>query len=211
MITYIETPEILITDRHIATVSKITPETSITFNSINTKFVMLTSGAIVFSNSDSISGCISAAINDIFTVSGHGLVVSVPGLRLAEESITRCDPGKSGNLSYIDGCSNSNLVHPARNGDPCLNYLYFPPGITQTFHTHPSYRIGLILSGSGIADTDTDQYALTTGKMFLLSRHSVHRFITTDSHMSLMVFHPDSEDGPRDEFNPMKSRTYIQK
>jgi hypothetical protein len=27
--------------------------------------------------------------------------------------------------------------------------------------------------------------------------------------MSLAVFHPDSEDGPKDEANPMKTRTYI--
>lgn len=209
MFKYLQDAKITITDRHVITIDTITP-TGIRFNqSNNTKFVMLSPGGTISLGSDMLTGCLAAAVNNDITVSGHGLVIDVPGYRASEESLIRLTPGVPGNLSYIDGCSNSNLVHPARNGDPCLNYLYFPAGINQTFHTHPSYRIGLVLSGSGVADTGTDQYALTPGKMFILGRHARHRFFTTDSDLSLMVFHPDSEDGPRDEFNPMKSRTYL--
>jgi hypothetical protein len=37
-----------------------------------------------------------------------------------------------GRLRYIDGCSDSLLVGPAVRGDPCLNHLHFPPGVSQT-------------------------------------------------------------------------------
>jgi len=209
MFKYIEESQITILDRHIVNISKISLDANIISDGASTKFIMLSSGTISFQNSDRITGCLAAAVNNSVTLRGHGIVINSPGNHLTEESIIKVTAAIPGNLSYIDGCSNSNLVHPARNGDPCLNYLYFPSGINQTFHTHPSYRIGIVLSGSGTAETTGDKYALTTGTMFLLERHTVHRFFTTNSHMSLMVFHPDSEDGPRDEFNPMKSRTYI--
>ena len=147
-------------------------------------------------------------------VQGPALVIDNPGFAFSETKVASFKSGELGQLSYIDGCSNTNLVDPMRNGDPCINYLYFPPGIDQTWHTHPSVRVGYILSGQGYAcikngDAE-EELTLTPGKMFILHRHAKHRFRTDgDQHMSLMVYHPDSEDGPRDENNPMKSRTYI--
>ena len=143
------------------------------------------------------------------TINGRGVAIEMPGYCYSEHRISIITPGIPGHLSYIDGCSNSNLIDPARNGEPCLNYLYFPPGINQTFHTHPSVRIGFIASGSGIAETADGEVVLTAGDVFILQRFGKHRFKTADSHMSLIAFHPDSEDGPRDEFNPMKTRTHI--
>ena len=32
-------------------------------------------------------------------------------------------------------------------GDPCLNLLHIPPSTRQSAHTHPSIRVGLIVSG----------------------------------------------------------------
>ena len=32
------------------------------------------------------------------------------------------------------------LLAPPKLTDPCLNLLHFPPGITQTAHSHPSLR-----------------------------------------------------------------------
>ena len=147
-------------------------------------------------------------------IEGPALVIENAGFELMERKCTSFTPGQLGQLSYIDGCSNSNLVDPMRNGDPCINYLFFPPGIDQTWHTHPSVRIGYVTSGRGFAcikDGDREEeLELTPGKMFILHRHTKHRFRTAgNNHMSLMVYHPDSEDGPRDENNPMKSRTYI--
>ena len=147
-------------------------------------------------------------------VTGPALVIDNPGYEFAERKLCAFDPTEQGQLSYIDGCSNSNLIDPPRNGDPCINYLYFPPGIDQTWHTHPSVRIGYILTGKGYAclkDGDKEtELPLEPGKIFVLHRHAKHRFRTDgDQHMSLMVYHPDSEDGPRDENNPMKARTYL--
>jgi quercetin dioxygenase-like cupin family protein len=91
--------------------------------------------------------------------------------------------------------------------------LYFPSGVDQTFHTHPSLRVGIIVSGRGIAEYYEGIILKTTrlnpGDSFVLDRHTRHRFRTEDSIMSIIAFHPDSEDGPRDEYNPMKARTYI--
>lgn len=142
-------------------------------------------------------------------ITGHGVVIEMPGYCYSEHRISLIQPGIPGHLSYIDGCSNSNLIDPARNGEPCLNYLYFPPEINQTFHTHPSLRIGFITSGSGVAETNDGEFPLNTGDVFILQRFGRHRFKTLNGHMSLIAFHPDSEDGPRDEFNPMKTRTHI--
>jgi mannose-6-phosphate isomerase-like protein (cupin superfamily) len=157
------------------------------------------------------SGYINASINDELTVDGHGAVIELLGYNMTEESITVVNPRVPGNLSYIDGCSNSCTIPPPRNGEPCLNYLYFPKGINQTFHTHPSVRIGMILEGEGWADVEDKKYKLSKGNIFLLDRFTNHRFRTDNSSMSLIAFHPDSEDGPKDEKNPMISRTYISK
>jgi quercetin dioxygenase-like cupin family protein len=148
------------------------------------------------------------------SVQGPALVIENPGYEFSERKLTAFKAGELGQLSYIDGCSNSNLIDPPRNGDPCINYLYFPPGIDQTWHTHPSVRIGYVLSGKGYAcvknGDEEQELPLEPGKIFVLHRHAKHRFRTDgDQHMSLMVYHPDSEDGPRDENNPMKSRTYL--
>ncbi|MBL7998327.1 MAG: cupin domain-containing protein, partial [Candidatus Kapabacteria bacterium] len=56
---------------------------------------------------------------------------------------------QKGRLKYIDGCTDSLLIPPVKYGDPCLNALYFPAGIDQTAHTHPSMRVGMIVSGKG--------------------------------------------------------------
>lgn len=174
---------------------------------------------VLSQNSKLLSECISAdgtfsAVLDEFSISGSALIVQVPGIKRANV-ISFVNPTSPGDLSYIDGCSNSVLIGPPRNGDACLNYLYFPEGIDQAFHTHPSIRIGIVLDGSGTADYYEDgtlkHAPLKTGDSFILHRHVNHRFSTAKETMSVMVFHPDSEDGPQDEFNPMKSRTYITK
>lgn len=164
------------------------------------------------SQSHSASGCFAAHTNSKFSVSGNVVSVKFSGTNFPRTTISDIDLGKHGDLSYIDGCSNSIIIPPPRNGDPCINYLYFPPGIVQTQHTHPSIRIGFVLSGEGIAHTGDTKTKLLPGSVFLLNRHSLHNFSTdVNSHMSLVVFHPDSDSGPTDEFNPMKTRTYIQK
>lgn len=114
-----------------------------------------------------------------------------------------------GRLRYIDGCTDSLLIAPQRFGEPCLNLLYFPPGIEQTMHTHPSSRSGLIMSGHGKCDTPDGMIDLDPGMLFCIHTDGPHRFITTDHEMRVLAFHPDSDFGPRDEDHPMLNRTFV--
>jgi len=126
--------------------------------------------------------------------------------------IERC-----GRLKYIDGCTDSLLVPPVRCGDPCLNLLYFPPGIDQTAHTHPSDRIGLILSGRGRChywpkedDLQETRVDLTAGMIFCIHTEGKHKFSTPyGEEMRVLAYHPDSDFGPTDESHPMINRTIV--
>jgi quercetin dioxygenase-like cupin family protein len=116
---------------------------------------------------------------------------------------------KQGRLSYIDGCSDTLLVYPPRLGDPSLNFLHFPKGTEQTFHNHPSIRIGIVVDGYGVADTNELSFLLEKGDIFLLKEHEIHRFKTSDSEMNIIAFHPDGDWGPTDQNHTMLNRTYI--
>jgi len=65
-----------------------------------------------------------------------------------------------GRLRYIDGCTDSLIIPPVVLGDPCLNLLHIPPGTRQTSHTHPSIRLGMIVSGRGLCVTPEGDYPL---------------------------------------------------
>ena len=116
-----------------------------------------------------------------------------------------------GDVKYIDGCTDSLLVAPHRLGDPCLNALYFPPNTNQTFHTHPSIRLGCVLDGCGYADAGEadEEIRLQRGVVFGIDTDERHRFRTTDKGMLVIAYHPDSDWGPTDEVHPMINRTVI--
>lgn len=180
----------------------------------NFKFIMAFDAKLE-SESLSVSGCFAVSTRKKITISKLSesatiVIINMAGFNGLEDKVTILDKKDSpGNLSYIDGCSNTNIIDPPRNGDPCINYLHIPAGTDQTFHTHPSVRIILILDGNGECSLKDRDIPLEAGQVYNLSRHVIHRFKTTDKSLSVMVFHPDSEDGPRDEHNPMKSRTYL--
>lgn len=120
-----------------------------------------------------------------------------------------------GRLTYIDGCSDSILVSPPRQGDPVFNFLHFPPGIQQTVHSHPSIRLGVVARGEGRAfgpmlGGGTWEQPLRPGAMFLLHPHEMHAFRTSESgqSMDVIAYHPDSDWGPTDAIHPMLNRTY---
>lgn len=124
------------------------------------------------------------------------------------------DVEEQGRLTYIDGCSDSILVYPPRLGDPSLNLLYFPKHIEQTFHIHPSIRLGCIISGEGVSDYYDSigklcQMALTPGTIFCLGENQKHRFRTDNREMRLVVYHPDGDFGPTDHNHSMINRTYL--
>jgi len=117
---------------------------------------------------------------------------------------------ENGRLKYIDGCTDSLLVPPVRFGDACLNALFFPPNINQTQHTHPSMRVGLIVSGRGECITPEGNIDLIPGQIFIIHEDGLHSFRTfEDSAMVVIAYHPDSNFGPKDEEHPMINRTMV--
>lgn len=115
-----------------------------------------------------------------------------------------------GRLAYIDGCSDSLLIPPVVAGDPCLNLLYLPPGTTQTEHTHPSCRLGMIASGTGWCKTPTETFRLQPGIVFQIAPHALHSFHTRDDSLRVIAWHPDSNFGPTNDNHPMINRTMIE-
>jgi hypothetical protein len=115
-----------------------------------------------------------------------------------------------GRLRYINGCTDSLLIQPQMLGDPCLNALYFPPETSQTEHTHPSMRIGLIASGSGECTTVESTHQLFPGLPFLIRANGRHCFKTRNEEMIVIAFHPDSDFGPTHEIHPMINRTIVE-
>lgn len=208
MILYHSNTDIEIQEKFVINLKTFDTKDPLHIENKTSSFVATLDGSINNGNSN-VTGTVGACLNNNFTVTGRGYAVTCPGIKFNTNTFTNVDGSCHGELSYIDGCSNSIIVSPPKSGDPCLNYLYFPPGIKQTFHTHPSYRIGLIISGSGVAHVNEQELELSQGSVFFLPRYINHRFSTLDNHMSILVFHPDSDDGPLDEHNPMKTRTYI--
>ncbi len=114
-----------------------------------------------------------------------------------------------GRLRYIDGCTDSLLIPPPTLGDPCLNSLYFPAHISQTAHTHPSLRIGIVARGTGECRTTDATYSLFPGLTFIIRADGQHSFSTTENEMVIIAFHPDSDFGPTDEAHPMINQTIV--
>lgn len=123
---------------------------------------------------------------------------------------------QEGRLKYIDGCTDSLLIAPPKKGDPCLNLLYFPSGIDQTEHTHPSDRIGMVMSGRGrcvhrpAPDAEPILTDLRPGMAFCIHTDGLHKFQTPYGEpMRVLAYHPDSDHGPSDEEHPMLNRTIV--
>lgn len=114
-----------------------------------------------------------------------------------------------GRLRYIDGCTDTGIIAPLKLGEPCLNCLFFPAGISQTPHTHPSHRVGLIVDGRGWCHTEGRAVEMRPGAVFFIPTDCLHAFETTDEAMRIIVAHPDSEVGPTDEVHQMLAATII--
>ena len=153
--------------------------------------------------------------NDFSISGGCGFIIS----RLGYKGIFSLGGPieKQGRLLYIDGCSDSLLIPPVIQGDPCLNYLHFPPSIGQTRHTHPSLRVGIVAKGRGrcIVPSNEDgtgsdvTIPLTPGNIFIIPTDGHHSFFTDDSEMDVIAYHPDSDTGPTHNDHPMINRTIV--
>jgi quercetin dioxygenase-like cupin family protein len=153
-------------------------------------------------------------VNSHFTIkcgaNSSAVVVEYAGLHLLESRYYVQDKLDMGNLSYMDGGTNTTAVNPGRLGDPVVNYVYFPAGMYQTLHTHPSHRVGMVLKGNGqIELDDKEMFDIKQGDCFFMQRNVLHNFITDKEPVVLFVFAPDSGTGPTDEVNPLKIRTYV--
>jgi|LULI01.1.fsa_nt_gb hypothetical protein len=131
----------------------------------------------------------------------------------------------TGRLKYIDGCTDSLLIAPVKMGDPCFNHLHFPKNITQTPHTHPTHRIGIVARGNGECITPFGNLPLTEGMIFIIKEWNgesykkgldgemypvgTHKFDTKEESMDVIAFHPDSDFGATDINHPMINRTIV--
>ncbi len=139
---------------------------------------------------------------------GRGLVITRSGYRGLRQVGGPIE--EKGRLQYIDGCTDTLLVCPPRLGEPCLNHLHIPPGTSQSEHTHPSDRIGVILRGSGECRTGHGSvYPLSPGMGWRIPTGLQHSFFTTDSSLDVIAWHPDSDFGPTDGCHPMLNRTIL--
>ena len=110
-------------------------------------------------------------------------------------------------------------------GDPCFNHLHFPSNISQTPHTHPSHRIGIVSNGSGECVTPFGNLDLKEDMIFIIKEwdgvsfrkgldnkdYEVgnHCFYTFAEDMDVIAFHPDSDFGATDINHPMINRTIV--
>ena len=152
-----------------------------------------------------------AVVKD-FIVTGDSFVhIKFYGLSMNDERLFLPLGNPKGNLSYMDGGTNTTAVNPGRLGLPVINYVHFPAGMSQTLHTHPSQRIGLILSGKGEIELDNGvMFPIKAGDCWVMDRNVLHNFMCNKGEdVTLFVFSPDSGTGPTDEINPLKVRTYV--
>ena len=142
-------------------------------------------------------------------VSGHGEGLVITRIGYGGVFVLGGPIEAQGRLRYINGCTDSLLIPPQMLGDPCLNALYFPAQVSQTEHTHPSIRMGIIAYGSGECRTPDSVHPLVPGLPFIIRANGRHAFKTTSQEMIVIAFHPDSDFGPTHEKHPMINRTVI--
>jgi mannose-6-phosphate isomerase-like protein (cupin superfamily) len=116
---------------------------------------------------------------------------------------------EQGRFAYINGGTDSLLIPPLMVGAPCLNALYFPTKVDQTWHTHPSYRLGMVVSGQGKCETPEGTINLVPGLIIGIPAEEKHKFRTTSENLILVVFHPDSDVGFTHQNHPMLNRTIV--
>jgi quercetin dioxygenase-like cupin family protein len=201
-------------DRWPLTITKLESGESRAFDATDgTYYIMLENASYYADNVKFENVCAAFVVNNHFTIkcgSGTAAVIWYRGLHLLESRYYVQNVLDMGNLSYMDGGTNTTAVNPGRLGDPVINYVHFPAGMKQTLHTHPSHRVGLVLKGRGLVELDDSEFSLQQGSLFFMQRNVLHNFMCPyNEDVVLFVFAPDSGTGPTDEVNPLKIRTYV--
>jgi mannose-6-phosphate isomerase-like protein (cupin superfamily) len=140
--------------------------------------------------------------------SGRALILSNIGYR--SPTLAGGPIEDHGRLRYVDGCTASLLLPPPVRGEPCLNFMHLPRHISQTMHTHPSLRAGVILSGNGQCETLTGILKFHQGTTFFIPPNIPHSFQSESEPLRIAIFHPDSDSGPTHTDHTMLNRTFIQ-
>jgi quercetin dioxygenase-like cupin family protein len=176
-----------------------------------THFGYVNSGSCVIS---SAPGHYTLRAGMVFSIPGAGAVTGHEGIVVSRYGYRGLfqiggPVENEGRLKYMDGCTDSLLIPPVMYGDACLNLLYFPPGIAQTPHTHPSVRIGIVASGKGVCVTPAGEIPLLPGQAFVIHADGLHSFNTRENAMRIIAYHPDSDFGPTHKDHPMLNRTLV--
>jgi quercetin dioxygenase-like cupin family protein len=153
------------------------------------------------------AGCYAQVPNHARVTLGAGVIIATPDYYGLTQIGGPVEP--VGRLKYIDGCSDSLLICPARKGEPCLNLLHLPPGVDQTQHTQPSERIGIILRGGGVCRTPDQDIPLLPGMFWHIPAGALHSFHTLSQSLDVFAWHPDSDFGPSHDAHPMLNRTMV--
>jgi quercetin dioxygenase-like cupin family protein len=202
-------------DRWPLVITKLEPGESRAFDAtMGTWYIMLQNASYYSDNVKFETVNAAIAVNNHFTIkcgAGSAVVIKYPGLHLLESRYYVQNTLDMGNLSYMDGGTNTTAINPGRLGDPVINYVHFPAGMYQTLHTHPSHRVGIVLKGLGKIELDDGEFPLKQGDVFFMQRNVLHNFTCPyeNEDVVLFVFAPDSGTGPTDEVNPLKIRTYV--
>ncbi len=153
------------------------------------------------------TGMYFSAPGEISVEHGSGLIVTRLGFRGFFHLGGPVED--TGRLRYIDGCTDSLLIPPVVQGDPCLNLLHIPPHTRQSRHSHPSLRVGLVIRGRGLCVTPEQTLPLEPLRGFVIAANRLHGFETQDSSLLIVAYHPDSDWGPTHENHPMINRTIL--
>lgn len=178
----------------------------------DTHFLFVSSGKVTLKSSNGeflLRENYFAAVPGNFSLDGSGQILVATLLNYTGLFTIGGPIESKGRLNYIDGCSSTVLINPLRRGEPCLNFLYVPPSVSQTPHIHPSLRIGLVTEGSGTCRVDEGTFKMEPGTVFCLPENKLHSFSAIDNSLSIIIYHPDSDVGPTDDSHTMLNNTFV--
>ncbi|RKT21759.1 AraC-like protein [Paraburkholderia sp. RAU2J] len=178
----------------------------------STHFIVVQSGEVDVSHDGSVYrlrsgqfGCFPGALS----LRGNAKVLVATSLGYKGVTLIGGPIEDVGRLRYIDGCTSSLLISPPTRGEPCLNFLHLPLQTSQTLHTHPTIRVGLILSGDGHCDTHQGLLEFRAGTAFVIPPGVAHSFQSGEENMRIVIYHPDSDSGPTHTDHTMLNRTFV--
>lgn len=200
------------TDQEHPTRISILADTSSELSEDATHFAIVHSGSFLASIGECRyelkAGCF-ASVAGAFRLQGNGRALVLSALRYRGVNLIGGPVEANGRLRYIDGCTSSILIAPPIRGEPCLNFLHLPSHTSQTLHTHPTLRAGLIFSGNGKCETRHGMLNFAAGTVFLIPPHIEHSFQSYGESMRIVIYHPDSDSGPTHEDHTMLNRTFV--